>query len=150
MEVKGGPPEHSASELEICGLCGLIFLDLRWVNFFYVDFVVKRFVMFISKGAVEWITLTSHRDYLSKHWFTFKWFPQETGFGPTEQLFSRTVWHRFDPRAAALYTHNSCQYLSAGAVCCWSQTLSLNFPSNPSSDIFEIPFGFIFYFFQVL
>lgn len=87
--------------------------------------------MFISKGAIEWITLTSHRDCLSKHWFTFKWFPQETGFGPTEQLFSRTVWHRFDPRAAALYTHNSCQYLSAGAVCCWSQTLSLNFPSKP-------------------
>lgn len=94
-------------------------------------FVVKRFVMFISKGAIEWITLTSHRNYLSKHWFTFKWFPQETGFGLTEQLLSRAVWHRFDPRSAALYTHASCQYLSAGAVCCWSQTLSLNFPSKP-------------------
>lgn len=111
---------------------GLIFLDLRWVNFFMLwDFVVKRVVMFISKGAIEWITLTSNRVYLSKHWFTFKWFPQETGFGLTEQLFSRIVWHRFDPRSAALYTHTSCQYLSAGAICCWSQTLSLNFPSKP-------------------
>lgn len=130
MEVKGAPTpalEHSPSELEICGLCGLIFLDLRWVNFFmFLYFVVKRFVMFISKGAIEWITLTSHRDYSSIHWF-----PQETGFGLTEQLFSRAVWHRFDPRSAALYTHASCQYLSAGAVCCWSRTLSLNFPSKP-------------------